>query len=201
MNGDRVPPNEPAAERAVLGAVFIDNRAWDDVDGALDPADFYREAHRRIFEAMRQLGAGAALDVLTIGDHLRTSGHLAAVGGLAYLNSLLDAVPTSSNAAHYARIVRQKSMLRRAIGVAIETIAAAYAEPEDAEEFVAGVERRFGEIVDGAPAAHGLRPMAAVVHEAFGRIESALAVSLVLVLFSIVVLVLLRLFLRWGAVS
>jgi replicative DNA helicase len=117
--GGRVPPQNLDAEESVLGAILLDNTAIDRVTGMLQPDDFYRENHRKIFRAMQALAdRSEPADLVTLGEQLRSRGELADVGGAAYLAELAERVPTAANVAHYARMVRDKAVLRNLIGTA-----------------------------------------------------------------------------------
>jgi replicative DNA helicase len=117
--GGRVPPQNVDAEESVLGAILLDNGAIDRVTGTLQPEDFYRESHRKIYRAMQVLAdRSEPTDLVTLGEVLRGRGELADVGGAAYLAELAERVPTAANVAHYARLVRDKSVLRNLISTA-----------------------------------------------------------------------------------
>jgi len=117
--GGRVPPQNLDAEESVLGAILLDNTAIDRVTGVLQPDDFYRENHRKIYRAMQALAdRSEPADLVTLGEQLRSRGELADVGGAAYLAELAERVPTAANVAHYARMVRDKAVLRNLIGTA-----------------------------------------------------------------------------------
>ena len=116
---DRQPPFSPEAEASVLGGMLIDGGAVAVVVEFVDDTMFYREAHRRIFRAMvRLFERGSVLDVVTVSEALKEGGELENAGGLEYLASLLDAVPTAANIEYHARIVHDKAMLRRLIDAA-----------------------------------------------------------------------------------
>src|SRR3979409_2500381 len=109
---DRPLPHNLEAERSVLGAILIHNDAFNSAAEVLNPRDFYRDAHRRIFEKMIQLSErGNAIDFITLKEELSKSGELDGVGGPAYVASLVDGLPHAPNVEHYARIVREKSTL------------------------------------------------------------------------------------------
>ncbi len=131
----RVPPNSLEAERAVLGSIMITNgECFGEVAGMVVGADFYRETHRRIFTAMATVNANKdAIDVVSVGDQIP---NVQEVGGLTYLNSLLDAVPTAANVAHYCVIVRRLAVLRALIGIGTEVAAAAFADSTEPEELI-----------------------------------------------------------------
>ena len=116
---DRQPPFSPEAEASVLGGMLIDGGAVPVVVEFVDDTMFYREAHRRIFRAMvRLFERGSVLDVVTVSEALKEGAELENAGGLEYLASLLDAVPTAANIEYHARIVHDKAMLRRLIDAA-----------------------------------------------------------------------------------
>lgn len=139
MNETRVPPNSVYNERAVLGAVMLDNSSLDMVIDLLATGDFYQEKHQVIFTAFSRMSAERVpIDVLTVGRELERAGELESVGGLAYLNSLLDAVPTATNIEQYAKLVRSDAVRRRVIGSSMQTMQRAYDLEGDVEELVDG---------------------------------------------------------------
>src|SRR5437879_8492809 len=104
------------AQRSVLGSILIDNHALNTAIEKLRPDDFFSDPHRRIFNHMIQLGeAQQAIDLVTLTDQLRRKGELEAVGGAAYVSQLIDGVARVSNLEHYARIIKEKSLLRSLI--------------------------------------------------------------------------------------
>ncbi|MBM4269866.1 MAG: replicative DNA helicase [Deltaproteobacteria bacterium] len=112
----RVPPQSIEAEEAVLGGVLLDNRALDRAVEALRPEDFYREAHRRVFQALIELDERSEpADVITLTECLKRRGDLDTVGGAAAIAELADRAATASNVGFYARIVRDKAILRRLV--------------------------------------------------------------------------------------
>ena len=116
---DRQPPFSPEAEASVLGGMLIDGSAVARIVEFVDETMFYREAHRRIFGAMvRLFERGSVLDVITVSEELKKGAELENAGGLEYLASLLDAVPTAANIEYHGRIVHDKAMLRRLIDAA-----------------------------------------------------------------------------------
>ena len=117
--GGRVPPQNVDAEESVLGAILLDNSAIDRVTGVLQPDDFYRESHRKIYRAMQALAdRSEPADLVTLGEVLRSRSELADVGGAAYLAELAERVPTAANVAYYAKMVRDKAVLRNLIATA-----------------------------------------------------------------------------------
>jgi replicative DNA helicase len=109
-------PHSDEAERSVLGAVLLDNRQFHQAQEVLTAGAFYSMRHRKIFQAMETLmSEGSALDLVTVNARLEQSRNLEASGGPAYLASLVDGVPRSANVEHYAKIVREKAILRELI--------------------------------------------------------------------------------------
>jgi len=138
----KVPPQSLEAESSVLGAILLDNEAINLVLELLQPEDFYRESHRKMFRAMIELSdRSEPVDVITLSDCLKNRGDLDAVGGSAYLTSLNDFVPTAANVSYYARIVREKAILRHLINAATEIATRGYEEQGNVEEFLDTAEK------------------------------------------------------------
>ncbi len=131
MAVEKLLPQNVEAEAGVLGSLLIDPEAIVQVADFLRPDDFYREAHRLIFQAVLDLyESGEPADLITLADELQRRGKLDEIGGISYVSSLANQVPTSRNAAHYARIVEHKSTLRRLIHAAGQIAGVAYNEPD-----------------------------------------------------------------------
>ncbi len=138
----KVPPQNLDAESSVLGGILLENEAVNQVLELLRPEDFYRESHRKVFRAMIELSdRSEPVDLITLSDCLKNRGELEAVGGTAYLASLADFVPTAANISHYARIVREKSILRSLISTATEIATRGYEEQGSVEEFLDSAEK------------------------------------------------------------
>ncbi|MDM0046322.1 replicative DNA helicase [Variovorax dokdonensis] len=117
----RVPPHSVEAESSVLGGLLLDNGAWDRVGDLLVDNDFYRHEHRLIYAAMGVLiNANKPADVITVYEHLQNLGQADEVGGLTYLNSLAQYVPSAGNIRRYAEIVRERSILRKLVAASDE---------------------------------------------------------------------------------
>lgn len=141
---DRPLPHNLEAERAVLGAVLLHNDALPVAASVIDGNDFFRDAHRRIFEKMVLLqGRGEEIDLVTLRSELQRAGDLDEVGGPAYLSGLIDGVPRSTNVDHYARLLKEKSARRQIILLCNKASKEAYAEELSAaavgEQAVAGL--------------------------------------------------------------
>ncbi len=123
----RVPPHSMEAESSVLGGLLLDNEAWDRVADLLSPSDFYRYEHRLIFKAIQGLVEGnKPADVITVFEALQSLGHADEVGGLSYLNSLAQYVPSAGNIRRYAEIVRERGILRKLVSASDEIATAAF---------------------------------------------------------------------------
>src|SRR5688572_15712505 len=110
---ERTLPHNLDAEKSVLGAILIHNDAFNHAAELIDSRDFFRDAHRRIFDKMVVLSErGDAIDFVTLKEELTRGGDLDDVGGPAYIASLADGVPRSANVQYYARIVKEKATLR-----------------------------------------------------------------------------------------
>ena len=113
---DRVPPHDDAAEMATLGGGMLSADAVGEVTEILDASDFYQPRHQTIFQAMASLFAnGQRVDPVLVSDALKQMGELEKVGGIDYLSSLVDSVPTAANAVFYAQIVHDNALLRSVI--------------------------------------------------------------------------------------
>ncbi len=138
----KVPPQSLDAEESVLGGVLLDGHALDRVIEGMSIDDFYRESHRKIFRAMLTLSEkGEPIDLITLADTLKARGELPESGGATYLAELVDKVPSAANIVHYARIVREKAVLRNLINVANAIASRCYSGPEDVERFLDEAER------------------------------------------------------------
>ena len=128
----KLPPQSIEAEESILSAILLDNSTMLDVLETLTPEDFYRTAHQKIFAAIADMFAKAEpVDLVTLTNWLRDKGQLEEIGGAAYLARLVDTIPSAINVLHYARIVRDKSSLRRLIAKAGEITQQCYEEAGD----------------------------------------------------------------------
>ncbi len=123
----RIPPHSLEGESSVLGGLLLDNGAWDRVADLLNDSDFYRYEHRLVYAAIGKLiNASKPADVITVYEHLQSQGKAEEVGGLAYLNSLAQYVPSAGNIRRYAEIVRERSILRKLVGASDEIATTAF---------------------------------------------------------------------------
>jgi len=168
---DRIPPQNLEAEVAVLGAILQESEALLKAIDAVRPDHFYKDAHRRIFEAALTLFARSEpVDLITMTDELRRRGDLEAVGGAAALAALLEAVPTAANVAYHARIVRDKALLRQLIATATGLVGIGYEEAESVDEVLDLAERRIFEISE-EKVSRGFVPVKDILKGTFEHIE------------------------------
>ena len=147
---ERTLPHNLEAERSVLGAILIQNDAYNMAAELLRPEDFYRDAHRRIFDKIIALAERrTAVDFVTLKEELVRAGELDAVGGPAYIASLVDGVPRATNVEYYAKIVKEKSILRNLNGAANTILQDAYEADQDAAEILDRAEHSIFQIAEG----------------------------------------------------
>ncbi len=145
MLQDVVPqtlPHSDEAERSVLGAVLLDNRQIHKAQELLTHEAFYADRHRKIFQALEELAeVGTALDLVTLRDALERIGSLEACGGVAYLATLIDGTARSANVEHYAKIVKEKSILRELIRSAQQILSSAMRAEGSADQVLDEAEK------------------------------------------------------------
>src|SRR5215211_5284060 len=169
---ERALPHNLEAERSVLGAILLHNDAFNLAAEVIDANDFFRDAHRRIFDKMVALNErGNAIDLVTLKEELGRSGDLDEVGGPAYISALADGVPRSANVEHYARIVKEKATLRNLIHSANRILSDAYRAEEDAEVILDGAEKAIFEIAEDK-IREGFVPLRDLVQSSFATIEA-----------------------------
>jgi replicative DNA helicase len=169
---ERTPPHDLAAEQCVLGGMLMSKDAISDVMEVIRPADHYRPAHQVVHEAILELyGRGEPADPVTVSDLLAKRGELARVGGGAYLHTLIASVPTAANAGYYARIVRERAILRRLVEVGTRIVQLGYAGDGDADELV---DRAQAEIygVTERRVAEDFLPLSEIMPGALDEIEA-----------------------------
>ena len=171
MSIDKLAPQAVEAEQSVLGSILIDADAILRVGDFLKPADFYRQQHADVYEAMLALhGQREPIDLVTLGDELRRRDKLDAIGGPAYLTSLMNTVPTAVHAEHYGRIVERKAVLRNLIGAAGRIAAVGYEEANDAEVAIDRAESILFEISQRRTEG-GFESLSILLGQAYDRLE------------------------------
>ena len=134
---ERTPPHDIAAEQCVLGGMLLSKDAISDVLEVIKPNDHYRPAHQIVHETILDLyGRGEPADAVTVAAELTKRGDIGKVGGAPYLHTLIASVPTAANAGYYARIVRERAILRRLVEVGTRIVQLGYAGDGDADELV-----------------------------------------------------------------
>jgi replicative DNA helicase len=145
---DRGLPSSPDAEKAILGAIILENDLFDEARIVLKPEHFYLDVHRRVYKAMNSLRhRGIAIDTLTLAEAASKAKVLDAIGGVAYLSSLTEGVPKRTSIEHYIRIVKDKADLRSLLHLCNGTIAYAIDETEPAEELIGDMLLNLAELV------------------------------------------------------
>ncbi len=143
----RVPPHSIEAEESVIGGILLDNTALDRALEVLLPEDFYREAHRKIMQAIVDLNSRTEpVDLITLSDALKSRNQLQDVGGAAYLAELVERVPTAAHVTYYSRIVKDKAILRLLIQITTEISMRSYEAQADVERFLDEAEQKIYEV-------------------------------------------------------
>ena len=171
LAAERTLPHNLEAERSVLGAILVHNDAFNLAAQVIDSGDFYRDAHRRIFDKMVQLNErNQAIDFVTLKEELARAGEIDEVGGPAYVASLADGVPRATNVEYYARIVKEKATLRNLIFAANKILTNAYEADQESDLILDEAESSIFAVADDRLKA-GFVPMRELVKESFPKIE------------------------------
>jgi replicative DNA helicase len=171
LSSHKLPPQNIEAEQSVLGGILIENEAVNKVMEILTADDFYRDAHSRIFNALISLSErDEPADLITLTNELRKIDQLDSIGGASYLASLIDLVPTAANIEYYAKIVKEKAILRKLIQTSTEIITQSYQDRGDVEGFLDEAERAIFEISEKRvkPSFYSIRD---IVKESFKTLE------------------------------
>src|SRR5688500_3046513 len=171
LAAERTLPHNLEAERSVLGAILVHNDAFNLAAQVIDSSDFYRDAHRRIFERMVQLNErNQAIDFVTLKEELSRAGEIDEVGGPSYVAALADGVPRATNVEYYARIVKEKSTLRSLIFAANKILTNAYEADQESDLILDEAESAIFSVADDRLKS-GFIPMKELVKESFPKIE------------------------------
>ncbi|MFF2450575.1 replicative DNA helicase [Neobacillus sp. NPDC058068] len=160
LYADRMPPQNIEAEQAVLGAIFLEPSALTLASEILIPEDFYRASHQKIFNVMLKLNdEGKAVDLITVTEELAAAKLIEDTGGVSYLNELSGSVPTAANIEYYARIVEEKSLLRRLIRTATGIATDGYSREDEVEALLSEAEKSILEVAQrkNAGAFHNIK--------------------------------------------
>jgi len=168
---DKLPPQNLEAERACLGSMLLDKEAIEVAIDILTEGDFYSDQHRIIFRTLIELySRSTPVDIVTLSDYLRGSGDLDGAGGVGYISSLLDETPTSANVEYYAKIVEQKSLLRKLIRASSNAISLCYNTERDAFEIVDEAEKLIFDVTE-RKGVRGYFPISEVIKDSITAIE------------------------------
>jgi replicative DNA helicase len=168
---ERTLPHNLEAERSVLGAILIDNESFNIAASVIAARAFFRDAHRRIFERMVALAERSQpIDLVTLKEELERAGEVEEVGGPAYIASLVDGVPRSTNVEYYAKIVKEKATLRSLIFSANKILSNAYEADQEADLILDEAESAIFSVAEDRIKA-GFVAMRDLVKESFPKIE------------------------------
>jgi replicative DNA helicase len=147
MSTERIPPHNLEAEQSLLGSLLLDKDCMMNIADRLRPEDFYRDAHRLVYDCITELyERHEPIDILALGNRLEERGVLQKIGGRAYLVELSNAVPTSAHVSHYADIVQKKSTLRRLLTAASEITRLGFQEEDDIEQTLDAAEHTLFDV-------------------------------------------------------
>jgi replicative DNA helicase len=170
----RIPPHSLEAESSVLGGLLLDNSAWDRVGDLVTDSDFYRYEHRLVFSAVAALiNSSRPADVITVFEHLQSLGKADEVGGLAYLNSLAQYVPSASNIRRYGEIVRERAILRKLVTASDEIATTAFSpQGRPVAQILDEAEQKIFHIgEEGSRMKQGFQSMNSLVVDLLDRVE------------------------------
>ena len=167
----RIPPHSVEAEQSVLGSILLDKEAMISVSETLVPEDFYKEAHKVIYESMLKLyNSQSEIDLITLTDELRDQGYLDDIGGIAYITSLSTVVPTTSNIKYYVNIVKEKSISRQLISAANDIINLGYDGSAKVAYVLKNKKKKIFDISQER-ATNDFQPINQVISEALSMLE------------------------------
>jgi replicative DNA helicase len=169
----RIPPHNLEAEQSILGGLMVDPYAWDQVSSILTEDDFYKVAHRKIYNTIAVLyGKSQPIDIITVSNHLTETKELEAIGGPAYLAEVMNSTPTAAHIESYAKIVKEKALLRILIHMSGEIIEKSFSESyENVESFLDEVEGQIFSIAEKKKT-QGLVGAAELIKESMNRLTA-----------------------------
>lgn len=171
----KLPPQNLEAEQSILGSILLENNSINNVLEIMSHGDFYSEAHRKIFNLMVELSEkNEPVDFITLSNALRNKSMLDSVGGAAYIASLVDNVPSAANVANYAKIVKEKAILRGLIGSATDIISSCYETGSDVDQVLDQAEHSIFEIAENK-VRPSFYPIREIVKDSFRSIEDLYA--------------------------
>jgi len=170
----RIPPHSMEAESSVLGGLLLDNKSWEQVADLLSEGVFYRYEHRQVYAAIHALiNASRPADVITVYEHLQSIGKAEEVGGLGYLNSLAQYVPSASNIRRYAEIVRERAILRKLVTASDEIATNAFnTQGKPVPQILDEAEQKIFQIgEEGSRLKQGFQSMQELAVDLMGRVD------------------------------
>jgi len=167
----KMPPQNMEAEQSVLGGILIENGAIHKVMEILTPDDFYRDSHKKIFNSLLDLSErDEPADLITLTHELRKIDKLDSIGGASYVASLIDSIPTAANIEYYARIVKEKAILRKLIEAATDIVTQSYEDRQDVEGLLDEAERAIFQIAENR-VRPSFYPIREIVKSSFKTLE------------------------------
>ena len=169
---ERTPPHDIAAEQCVLGGMLLSKDAISDVLEVIKGADYYRPAHQLVHEVILDLyGRGEPADAVTVAAELTRRGDIGRMGGAPYLHTLIASVPTAANAGYYAKIVRERAILRRLVEVGTRIVQLGYSGDGDADDLVDRAEAEVYGVTDRR-VSEDYAPLSEIMPGALDEIEA-----------------------------
>ncbi|MCK4336358.1 MAG: replicative DNA helicase, partial [Candidatus Aminicenantes bacterium] len=145
----KTPPHSLEVEKTVLGGILVNNKNLNVVLSAITTDDFYLERNRKILdEIVLMVDRRLPVDLLSLSESLKTKGILEEIGGASYLSSLMDGVPKSLNIEYYARIIKEKALLRRLIVSSAKIISSSYEQKEDADQLLDAAQAAIADVAE-----------------------------------------------------
>ena len=170
-NLGKIPPHNIEAEQSVLGSMILDREAIVTGTEILRPGDFYKEAHKEIYEAVTDIFArDEPVDLITLSEELKKRNTLDSIGGIMYLANLSEGVSTTANMKYYCEIVEEKSILRKLIQASNDIIAKGYEDEENIENIMELAEKRIFDITQKRNQ-EGLESIKTILLDSFTKIE------------------------------
>ncbi|MDO8492661.1 MAG: replicative DNA helicase [bacterium] len=168
---DKLPPQNIEAEKSLIGSLLLDREAINKIVDSLEPQDFYSRAHQIIYEGMFKLyEKREPIDILSLSNILEETGQLETIGGVGYLTSLVNSVPTAAHVVNYAKIVERKKILRDLIDTAHHILGLGYQEDEDVDTLLDQAEQKIFSVSQKS-IQQTFQPLDKALHEAFERLD------------------------------
>lgn len=176
---NKTPPHNIEAEQAILGGLMLDSEIWDELTGLIDTSDFYRPAHKKIFDAIKTLyRKGLTADIVVLSNHLQQINEMEAVGGTKYLAELIEKTSSTAYIEQYAKIVRDKALVRKMIStsqkIAEEGLTESY---EDVERYLESSESEIFNVAQTGTSKKGLTGPSELVQLSIKKIEEMMSLK------------------------